>query len=32
MMNSRERVFTTLRHEEPDMVPFNMWVCGEILE
>jgi uroporphyrinogen decarboxylase len=31
-MNSRERVFTTLRHEEPDMVPFNMRVCGEILE
>ena len=31
-MNSRERVFTTLRHEEPDRVPFNMRVCGEIQE
>ena len=29
-MNSRERVFTTLRHQEPDRVPFNMRVCGEI--
>jgi len=29
-MNSRERVFATLRHEEPDLVPFNMRVCPEI--
>lgn len=29
-MNSRERVFATLRHEQPDLVPFNMRVCGEI--
>jgi len=29
-MTSRERVFTTLRHEEPDMVPFNIRVCPEI--
>ncbi|MCL5269248.1 MAG: hypothetical protein M1457_01515 [bacterium] len=31
-MNSRERVFTALRHEEPDRVPFNMRVCGEIVQ
>ena len=30
-MNSRERVFTTLHHREPDKVPFNMRVCEEIL-
>lgn len=30
-MTSRERVLTALRHEEPDLVPFNMRVCEELL-
>ncbi|MHB9036199.1 MAG: uroporphyrinogen decarboxylase family protein [Armatimonadota bacterium] len=29
-MTSRERVYVTLRHEEPDRVPFNMWLVDEV--
>jgi uroporphyrinogen decarboxylase len=28
-MNSRERVFTTLKHEEPDRVPIDFWASPE---
>ena len=31
-MTSRERVHTTLRHIEPDRVPYNMWLVDEIAE
>lgn len=31
MMNSRERFFTTLKHMEPDRVPYNARLCKELL-
>lgn len=29
-MNSRDRVFTSLRHEEPDRVPIDYWASSEV--
>ena len=31
-MNSRERILTTLNHEEPDKVPIDSWITPEIAE
>ena len=32
MMTSRERVLMTLRHEEPDRVPYDVMVCDSLRE
>ena len=31
-MNSRERILTTLNHEEPDKVPIDSWMAPEVAE
>src|SRR4030043_1506695 len=31
-MNSRERILTTLNHEEPDKVPIDSWITPETAE
>ena len=31
-MNSKERVLTTISHEEPDRVPVDSWVAPEVAD
>ncbi|MBU4293090.1 MAG: hypothetical protein KJ770_03455 [Actinobacteria bacterium] len=31
-MNSRERILTTINHEEPDKVPIDSWMAPEVAE
>ena len=31
-MNSKERILTTINHQEPDMVPIDSWLAPEVAE
>ncbi|MCD4670209.1 MAG: uroporphyrinogen decarboxylase family protein, partial [Actinomycetia bacterium] len=31
-MNSKERILTTINHEEPDKVPIDSWMAPEVAE